>query len=334
MPIAIVASERGLGGARLVAIDSAGDRQYDLIAGAGAALVREANPAVSPDGAWLVFASSRGGALDHTRLWIAPLAEAATAHPLVPGGAPAAVTESHPTWTPDGRAVVFASTAAGGDFDLWRVPVAAGRATGPAVLLADRPGHEIVPSVAPDGRIAFAAVTPAGNGTVTSRIELLAPDGSSTPLTTGPADTSPAVAPDGSRVAFSRPVARPGGAVDAELWIIPITGDAERAASIADVPVTDESGPTWSRDGRFVLATSVLRGDADRVLYSSVIHIDLREPRRVPRMLADRAGDFVRLTPVVVAAALDPAALHADPAYLPELSRIMAATIEAQRSER
>src|SRR5260221_7908487 len=55
--IAIAIAERGEHGARLVAIDEHGDRRLDLVQPAPT-LARDTNPAISPDGRWLVFASS------------------------------------------------------------------------------------------------------------------------------------------------------------------------------------------------------------------------------------------------------------------------------------
>jgi hypothetical protein len=88
----------------------------------------------------------------------------------------------------------------------------------------------------------------------------------------------------------------------------------------------------WSRDGRFLFATSVMRGDAG-VVFSSVIHIDLRETPARARMLRDHAGAIARLTPAIAAPVLDATALQADPEYLPELARILATAIENQRSK-
>src|SRR5262249_60353445 len=104
-------------------------------------------------------------------------------------------------------------------------------------------------------------------------------------------------------------------------------------APLVDLPLTDESGPVWSRDGRFVFATSVLRGAEGRVVFSSIIHVDTRETPPVARILEDRVGGIVRLTPAVTAAPLDAAALHRDPAYLPELARIMAQLIAQQPTQ-
>lgn len=320
--IAIVASERGASGARLVAIDEHGDRQFELVQPA-TGVVRDVNPAVSPDGAWLVFASSRDRPLDETSLWIARLGAAMPPRRLTDGPA----IDAHPAWMPDGRAIVFASTRDGGDFDLWRLAITGG-APGELTRLTHGPGHEVTPAVAPDGTVIYAAVTPhVERREIDTHLEERAPGGAIRALTTGPADSSPAVSPDGTRVVFARPQIH-GGKPDSELWVLVRATGA--IAPLVDLPLTDESGPVWSRDGRFVFATSVLRGADDRVVFSSVIHVDTREIPPVARILEDRVGATVRLTPALTATPLDAAALHGDPAYLPELARIMARRIDEQ----
>ena len=282
---------------------------------------RDTHPALSPDGRWLVFASSRGRGLDGTNLWIAPLAADAQPRPLTPGP----WIDSHPTWTPDGRAIVFASTRAG-SFDLYRLAIASGRAVGSPERLTSAPGHEVTPTVAPDGSIIYASVTPEAGGQVESHLERRGPDGTITRLTDGPGDSSPALAPDGKTLAFVRPATRTSGA-DADLWLLPPGGAPTR---LVDLPLTDEGGPTWSPDGRFVFATSVLRGQAG-VVFSSVIVIDTRAPHPIARVLEDRLGAIARLTPAIARTPLDAAALDANPAYLPELARIVAAAVAAQQ---
>ena len=108
---------------------------------------------------------------------------------------------------------------------------------------------------------------------------------------------------------------------------------SEQATAILALPLTDESGPVWSRDGRFVFATSVLRAASGRTLFSSVVHVDLFEKQPRARILGDRAGAVERLTPAISAPQLDVAALHADPEYLPELARIMAKKLAEQSHE-
>lgn len=321
--IAIVAAERGPRGARLVAIDERGDRQFPLIA-APSAVVRDTHPALSPDGRWIVFASSRDRDLGATSLWIAPLSPDAVPTRLTSGPS----IESHPTWTPDGAAIVFASTRDGGDFDLWRMALVDGQPAGEPSPLTSGAGHEVTPTVAADGTVIYAAITPQGGTEVESRLEERHPDGSVHVVTAGPADASPSLSPDGRTLAFARPVVH-DGKPSAEVWTMPRGG--ETATAVTALPLTDESGPVWSHDGRFLFATSVLRGEAG-VLFSSVVHVDLREREPRARMLRDRAGAIARLTPAIATRDLDVEALHADPEYLSELARIVADAIERQKA--
>src|SRR5690606_17917210 len=122
---------------------------------------------------------------------------------------------------------------------------------------------------------------------------------------------------------FARPVEHDTG-LDADLWTMSREQGASSARHLVNLPLTDESGPVWSPDGRYVFATSLLRGAAGNPLFSSVIVIDLRERPVKARVLQDRAGAFARLTPAIGRTPLDTAALAADPEYLPELARIMA----------
>ena len=324
--IAIVAAERGPTGARLVALDEHGDRQFDLLQ-PPAQLARDTHPAISPDGRWIVFASSRGRSLAETSLWIASLEPDAAPRRLTRGPA----IDAHPAWTADGRAVVFASTRAAGNFDLYRLAIdARGEPVGEPERLTSAPGHEITPTAAPDGSIIYAALTPHPDGTVESHLERRAPDGTITRITDGPADSSPALAPDGETLAFVRPAARGDGHVDGELWTTRL--GTTTASRLVDLPQTDEGGPVWSRDGRQLFATSLLRGADGKPLFSSVIVIELGGPHPVARMLEDRVGAIARLTPAIAAPRLDATALAADPEYVPELARIVAAAIAAQQA--
>lgn len=323
--IAIIASERGPQGARLVVLDESGDRQFDLLEPPGA-IARDTHPSVSPDGAWVVFASSRERSLDETSLWIAPLVAGAMPQRLTDS----AGIESHPVWTHDGSAVVFASTRDGGDFDLYSLRVDKGRAVGEPVALTSAAGHEVTPSVGSDGAVFYAAITPVGDAEVASRIEVREADGTVRRVTEGPADTSPALSPDERTVVFARPKQHRAG-LDAELYTIP--RDGTQVVQLIDVPLTDESGPVWSPDGRYVFATSVLRGAAGNIVFSSVIVVDTRAQPRTARLLQDRIGAIARLTPAITRTPLDHAALGADPEYLPELARLMATAMAKQSSE-
>ncbi|MDB4958178.1 MAG: domain protein beta Propeller [Myxococcales bacterium] len=326
-----MAAERGPNGIRLVSIDERGDRLFEVVQPAPG-LARDTNPAISPDCAWIVFASSRDRPLAETSLWIAKLEPEAMPIRITQGPA----IDSHPTWTHDGRAIIFASasgasaasSARAASFDLYRLPIDRGKPTGEAERLTRGNGHEVTPVTARDGTLIYAEVTPQPEGQVESHLEQLAPDGTISKLTAGPADSSPALSPDDQTIAFARPKQHPGS-VDAELWTMPRSGDP--ATQLIDVPLTDESGPVWSRDGRFVFATSALRGASGNVVFSSVVHVDLTEHPRVARMLEDRTGAIARLTPAIGCTHLDATALHGDPEYLPEVARIVARAIAEQK---
>lgn len=314
-------AERGPSGTRLVAIDEHGDRQFVVVSppDPATAVARDTHPAISPDGRWIVFASSRERSLSETSLWIAPLGVAQSATRLTEGTA----IDAHPTWSRDGSAIVFASTRDGGDFDLYRLPMRDGRAAGTAIALTSAPGHEITPSVASDGTVVYSAVNPIDGHAVESHLEERAPDGTITQLTLGPADSAPAISPDGTQLAFARP-ALDGDRANVELWLLP--HGASEATPVVALSLTDEGGPLWSRDGQFLFATSIVKGEQG-VLFSSVIHVDLTETPRRARMLVDHAGAVARLTPAI-AGPLDARALRDAPEYLSELARIMASAIE------
>ncbi len=311
-------SERAGTGARLVALDEHGDRQLDVVEPA-TERARDTHPVVSPDGAWIVFESSRGRAFEETSLWIAPLRADAVAAQLTRGA-----IDAYPAWTPDGRAIVYASAKDGAAFDLYRLAIDRGRAAGDPERLTSAPGNEVSPSIAADGTIYYDSVTAGADGTVESHLERCDPGGAIHALTAGPGDTTPALSPDGTTLAFARPVDH-HATKDADLWLLRIGDD--HARQLVDLPLTDEGGPVWSPDGRFVFATSVLRTGEGKAVFSSVIAIDARARHPIARILEDRVGAIARLTPAITRAPLDAAALAADPEYLPELRRIVAAAL-------
>ena len=312
--VAIVLAERGDQGMHLVGIDEHGDRQFELVRAADG-MVRDQDPAISPDGRWVVFASSRGRDFGETSLWIAPVQPDAIATPLTRG----TWVDTHPTWRRDGSGIVFDSTRAHGNYDLYELAVDRdGRAHGEPDPLTSGDGHEVTATVARDGTIIYASVHQLAAGKVESHLEARAPDGTIERLTDGPADATPALSPDGSQIAFARQVEH-AGMLDSELWVMPRHGDA---AVLVDVRLTDEAGPVWSSDGRFVFATSVLRGARGNAVFSSVVVVDLTQHPRVARILEDRTGAVSRITPALAPITLDARALDGDPEYLSELARI------------
>lgn len=80
-------------------------------------VVRDTDPAWSPDGRTIAFVSDRAGSLD---IYVAPAG----------GGEPRRVTslpgsETHPAWSPDGEWIAYAGDSGQGP-EIWKVPVAGG----------------------------------------------------------------------------------------------------------------------------------------------------------------------------------------------------------------
>jgi Tol biopolymer transport system component len=322
----IVVAERGPSGGRLVVVAENGDR-LDELATAADGTVRDVSPAFSPDGAWIAFASSRDRAFEETSLWVVA---------AQPGSAPVRVTaggsiDVSPAWTPDGRALVFSSSR-DDKIDLWRQPLAfeggAVRADGQPEQLTDLPGFELSPSVAGDGRIAFTRVDQDGD-VMHSRIAVL--DGEDiTNLTRGPADSGPSWMPDGSAIAFTAPHLRsePEPGVDGDLYLVPARGGD--VTLLVDAPATDETGPVWSKDGRWLFATSIFRSTEGKPLFSSIVLLDRWEKSPVLRMLVDRAGAVPRLAVALAPVILDAGTLHDAPVYRDELAAILRRALEAK----
>jgi dipeptidyl aminopeptidase/acylaminoacyl peptidase len=109
-------------------------------------LARIASPQVSPDGNWVVYQqreadiAANRGRLD---LWLLDLRRPG-AQP-VKLGSTAEHNESDPRFSADGRHVYFLSNASGSN-QLWRVPVAGGRAAQVSALATDISGYLLAPS--------------------------------------------------------------------------------------------------------------------------------------------------------------------------------------------
>lgn len=329
----ILVTERSDRGGTLVFLDESGDRTAELVSESGelGPLVRDAQAAFSPDGGWVVFASSRGQrSLERSAIFVAPVRAGAVATQLTDGPG-----DLDPTWSPDGRSLLFVRLRGSGA-DVWKQSIEltqVPRLIGEPSQVAGGPGHQLGPSASTDGRIAFAELTEPG-GDKRSIIRVLDAEGVELFRTAGPADSGPRFSPDGTALVFSRPTARimngtqkerRQASVDADLWI----RDARGERKLWNLPHTDEGGPAFSVDGRWLFCTSWVRGADGSVVIASIVYADLWE-RGAPtvRMLRDRAGVWNRMSPAAAPVVLDSAALAAGPEYQRELERVIARAID------
>ncbi len=102
-----------------------------------------------------------------------------------------------PAWTPDGQSIVFASDR-NGNYDLFRLAVAADGTPGALLPLTSSPQQETSPSVAADGRISFLR----GSGNAT-RVWIRDTTGRESRVTLGTeTERAPQFAPNGTDLAF------------------------------------------------------------------------------------------------------------------------------------
>jgi Tol biopolymer transport system component len=304
---------KGDRGGRLVWVDQNGARLGDLTPGIAAKTI-DMNPSWSQGGEWVVFSSNRGRALEESSLWLVRARPGAEPFRLTEGNA----VDRDPRFLPGDRGVVYTAHIGDGSFDLWLLPLswpdgrsAPPKAGKPRRLTRTPRLHEMAPSPRPDGSgIVYMAIDPASKK---SRLYSLAlPRGRPVPLTNGDFDATPSVSPDGQTIAFTAPVKGRG---DLDLHAVDARGKHRRV--LIEEPTADESGPIWSADGRFLFATAIVRSAQDgRPLLSSLVFVDLREPRHRlralhdPLVLENPLAYVPRLGAAVGPAALDSTRLH------------------------
>jgi Tol biopolymer transport system component len=222
---------------KIFALDLASHTVTGLTTGAAH---HDEDPAWSPDGTKLAFASTR---FDHRTYDIAVMDVATSDVRRVTDDA---AFENHPMWWPDGRGLVFSSEREGTQA-VFRLAFD----TGALTRLSPRPERALMPAPAPDGRrIAFTMGT--ANGL---QIGLLEVDSENLrQLTSGPSGAArPRWSPDGTRLAYAR--LGPGASfieilevATGQAWSLAVTG----MASLVE--------PVWSPDGQWLAAAGEAEG--------------------------------------------------------------------------
>ncbi len=321
--VILVAIERApQGGGRLVSVSEDGSRIGVITQKERAPqVVVDRSPIFSPDGKILLFASSRGRKiLSDSSLWSIS----------VEGGTPVRLTygdhsERDPRLSKDGHWLYFCSDRTG-HFELYRGQLDKGMKTLSSVEALTQGDAEVLsPSLSPDGKsIAYMAVDPQGR----SRIWKVALSGEKVPqpLTDGPLDMTPSYRDNGD-IAFSAKVSdRP----DADLFLL----SGGKIEAVLDAPDTDETGPRWSIDGRYLFAIGMYRSVHDgNPILGSIVYIDMEETPRVYRALHDPSAVESRVGLALYPDFLSPDAMRKNPIYRDALLRVILREAVANESE-
>jgi Tol biopolymer transport system component len=189
----------------------------------------QTEPAWSPDGSTIAFASKRAGTFD----LYAMSADGSGRRRLTS----TKDDDRQPTWSPDGRRIAFTRGASGRIFVMGASGSGARRLTGEEV-------EEDEPAWSPDGRwVAYSRREP---GSSVRELWLVRPDGSQRRRLTrlGGVAQAPAWSPDGRRISFSAKV----DDNRFDIYIIGADGkDVHRVNS-----GEDSFEPAWSSDGKSI----------------------------------------------------------------------------------
>jgi Tol biopolymer transport system component len=211
--------------------------------------IGDSNPAISPDGSWLVFrrqTSLEGGELYALPLQGGPASALSVSAVKMPAKTglrqltPAAMDAKYPTWMPDGKEILFAARGT-----LWRLVISGN----------NRPAR--LPFAGEDGIMPAVSGIPAGQArrliyahtlqdTNIWRLDFSAPGAAATAppvvaISATTMDSTPQLSPDGRRVAFASD--RSGRW---EIWL----ADPDGANAVQLTSMGAISGaPYWSPDG-------------------------------------------------------------------------------------
>jgi Tol biopolymer transport system component len=201
---------------------------------------KDIDPAWSPDGTRIAFASDRDGGWD---VWVM---NADGTDPVRLTDDPAA--DDHPSWSPDGTRIVFGSErdTAKGTTDLWAMNA---DGSGQERLLA-MPGNERYPDWSPDGKLIVFSHFGGSGG---AGIWTMRADGTKAGLLAGGPLHDPAWSPDGRWIAYD---GEPHGC---KFDVYVMSSDGKRTRQLTDNQEGcggQDKHPSWSPDGKTLVYSS------------------------------------------------------------------------------
>lgn len=206
------------------------------------------DPALSPNGESVYFASTRHG--PRADIYVKSVDGMAitqlTSHPA---------EDIMPAVSPDGKRLAFASNR-GGSWDIYLMSTEGGQ---PTQLTSDA-ADELHPTWGPDGNsIAFCRLNPSANRWEVW-VTLAANPSVRRFLTYG---MFPAWQPEGNRIAFQR--ARDRGGRFYSIWTVQYEkGEARSPTEVASSPTLAITNPAWSREGDLLACVALAPGSDEQ----------------------------------------------------------------------
>jgi Tol biopolymer transport system component/predicted Ser/Thr protein kinase len=218
------------------------------------------DPAVSPDGSWLVFRRQLGG-LFNGELYRVPLGADLTATGEPRRLTPATLDAEYATWMPDSREILFSARGS-----LWRLAVP-GESTPARLPFVGEDGLMPAVSRPEPGRPARLVYVRSFQDFNIWRVETSAPGAaaSSPPvvaISSTREDGMPQFSPDGRRVAFT--TTRSG---NWEIWVA--DPDGANAVQLTSMGARAAGFPHWSPDGEWIVFHSTFEGQWEAYVISA-----------------------------------------------------------------
>ena len=227
----------------------------------------DTQPSWSPDGKRIAFMSDRDehfnipGGLPNFEIYVMD----------ADGGNPQNLTndpnsDSTPSWSPDGKRIVFASNRDGNrdgnreNYEIYVMDADGGNQQ----RLTDNDFYDTQPSWSPDGkRIAFMSRREGhfiGEFGLSSEIYVMDADGNNQRRLTNnrKSDSSPSWSPDGKWIVFSAD--RKGDNVNYEIYVMDADGNNQRRLTNNRV---HDTSPSWSSDGKRIVFSSYRDGNGE-----------------------------------------------------------------------
>jgi serine/threonine protein kinase len=215
----------------------------------------DTNPAVSPDGSWLVFRRQVGG-LFSSELYRLPLGKGVTAAGEPRRLTPAALDAGYPTWMPDSKEILFSPTIGG----LWRLAVPGESQPARLPFVGEDGLMPVVSRPQPDRPPRLVYVRSFSDVNIW-RVETSAPGA---PASSPPAvfisstrgEWFPQFSPDGRRIAFTSDRSGEGG-----VWLA--DADGSNVVQLAPMGAFATGGTRWSPDGQQIVFHSNREGQGE-----------------------------------------------------------------------